>query len=77
MDYYWFTEAKRREQERIEEAQAWHLQKWVREMQTSRLTVLRSDMLSWLGARLVASGTNLQARSRYAVQARNNDCVAL
>jgi len=58
IDFY--AEAKRREQERIEEAQMWNLWKSLEAGKPTRLMMFRGRLLAWVGTCLVASGTKLQ-----------------
>ena len=64
VDWYYYAEAKRREQERIDEAQAWYLQRSFKVNRVPRVSGLRMDFLMWLGGRLIASGTKLQTQFR-------------
>jgi hypothetical protein len=49
-----YAEAKMRQQERLQEAQTWQLQKSLRAGQASWLTVLRGRFQVWLGGHLPA-----------------------
>lgn len=64
VEWYWYAEAKRREQERLEEAETRRIERSLQVMHMTKLADSISYFLVWFGGRLVASGTKLQMQNR-------------
>ena len=57
-----YMEAKRREQERLDEAKIWRMLKSAQREAAKGRVGLRAHFLNWLGMYIAASGSKLQAQ---------------